>query len=170
MSPEKPLSLIVGVKYSATFARPDMPLYLATHIVDTVTARVPLAIIVLLDYCKRRSLPPYLQNRFVIPCEKVSISLWDAPGEQELLLWLEDALDQEIRHEVHEVQEEFCWGYTLELTRLRTADKVRKAAHAKDAQSKAYNLEAARLNNNLGLLVKAIVAAGLRLRLQMLLP
>ncbi|GFH32129.1 uncharacterized protein HaLaN_31297, partial [Haematococcus lacustris] len=51
-------------------------------------------------------------------------SLWDAPGEQELLLWLEDALDQEIRHEVHEVQEEFCWGYTLELTRLRTADKL----------------------------------------------
>ncbi|KAJ9514085.1 hypothetical protein QJQ45_002197 [Haematococcus lacustris] len=101
-----------------------MPLYLATHIVDTVTARVPLAIIVLLDYCKRRSLPPYLLNRFVLPCEKVSISLWDAPGEQELLLWLEDALDQEIRHEVHEVQEEFCWGYTLELTRLRTADKV----------------------------------------------
>ncbi|GFH13836.1 hypothetical protein HaLaN_09789 [Haematococcus lacustris] len=30
---------------------------------------------------------------------------------------------------IFQVQEEFCWGYTLELTRLRTADKVSRPSH-----------------------------------------
>lgn len=41
-----------------------------------------------------------------------------------LQLWLDEFLDAECTNEVFEVQEQFAFGISAELTRLRTAEKV----------------------------------------------
>lgn len=49
----------------------------------------------------------------------------DATDLEVLQLWLDEFLDAECTNEVFEVQEQFAFGISAELTRLRTAEKVR---------------------------------------------
>lgn len=104
-----------------------MPLYLATHTVEVVTAKVPLTMIMLLDLVKtsKTALPVDVRPRVVLPTSStVSVSLWDAPSPEVLLTWLNENLQYDATHDVHEVQEEFIWGLSFELARVRAADKV----------------------------------------------
>ena len=55
--------------------------------------------------------------RFIMPCR-------DATDLEVLQLWLDEFLDAECTNEVFEVQEQFAFGISAELTRLRTAEKV----------------------------------------------
>ena len=48
----------------------------------------------------------------------------DATDLEVLQLWLDEFLDAECTNEVFEVQEQFAFGISAELTRLRTAEKV----------------------------------------------
>eukprot|EP00199_Chlamydomonas_sp_CCMP681_P002669 CAMPEP_0119104920 /NCGR_PEP_ID=MMETSP1180-20130426/3004_1 /TAXON_ID=3052 ORGANISM="Chlamydomonas cf sp, Strain CCMP681" /NCGR_SAMPLE_ID=MMETSP1180 /ASSEMBLY_ACC=CAM_ASM_000741 /LENGTH=342 /DNA_ID=CAMNT_0007089803 /DNA_START=12 /DNA_END=1040 /DNA_ORIENTATION=- len=102
-----------------------MPLYLATHTVHAVTATVPLAMVVLADFVKRKALPNDLHVRLVLPTSgTVSVSVWDAPSTERLLEWLHANLAFDESHEVYEVQEEFSVGLAFELARARAAEKV----------------------------------------------
>ena len=53
------------------------------------------------------------------------MSCRDATDLEVLQLWLDEFLDAECTNEVFEVQEQFAFGISAELTRLRTAEKVR---------------------------------------------
>ena len=52
----------------------------------------------------------------------------DATDLEVLQLWLDEFLDAECTNEVSEVQEQFAFGISAELTRLRTAEKARRTA------------------------------------------
>ena len=54
------------------------------------------------------------------------MSCRDATDLEVLQLWLDEFLDAECTNEVFEVQEQFAFGISAELTRLRTAEKVSK--------------------------------------------
>jgi hypothetical protein len=44
------------------------------------------------DYIKRRSMPPDLKCRVVLPSGAVSVSVWDAPSQEALQEWLDTNL------------------------------------------------------------------------------
>ena len=59
------------------------------------------------DYVKRRSMPVDLKCRMVLPSGAVSMSLWDAPNQEELQAWLDTYLAEAepgLVSTVHEVQ------------------------------------------------------------------
>ncbi|CAL5221216.1 g3366 [Coccomyxa viridis] len=103
-----------------------MVLALAIHTVSTqVSAKVPFSMISLMDHVRKKDLPPELKCRQVFPTSGLrSTSLWDATDLEVLQLWLDEFLDAECTNEVFEVQEQFAFGISAELTRLRTAEKV----------------------------------------------
>lgn len=97
---------------------------------------VPLSMIVLTDYIKRRSLPPDLKCRMVLPSGSVSISLWDAPSLYSLQEWLNMTLaasEPGLVSTCHEVQEDFSYGVAFDLAQKRAADKM--AASSRNAIS-----------------------------------
>ncbi|BDA43654.1 hypothetical protein COCOBI_04-6670 [Coccomyxa sp. Obi] len=105
-----------------------MVLALAIHTVGTVSAKVPFAIVALLDHVRQKKLPPELKCRQVFPTSGLrSTSLWDTTDIETLQLWLDEFLDADCTNEVFEVQEDFAFGISAELTRLRTAEKVSAA-------------------------------------------
>lgn len=53
-----------------------------------------------------------------------SISLWDTQDPQALHEWLNDNLGADCTTVLSEVQEDFCFGLSLDLARMRAADKV----------------------------------------------
>ncbi|GLC33275.1 hypothetical protein PLESTB_000351900 [Pleodorina starrii] len=101
-----------------------MVLLHVTHYVEVPSSRVPLAVIILNDAIKRKSLPTNLKCRMVIPsCGNYSSSLWDASSIDDLQQWIETNLMDGVAH-IAEVPEEFTYGVALELTTSRAADKV----------------------------------------------
>lgn len=81
-----------------------MVLLLAVHTVEQVTAKVPLSMIILNDFIKRRSLPLGLKCRMVMPTSgEISVSLWEAADMQSLSLWLDENLVQDCASQVFEV-------------------------------------------------------------------
>eukprot|EP00983_Pelagomonas_calceolata_P072873 1151909-Pelagomonas_calceolata.AAC.4 len=58
-----------------------------------------------------------------------SVSVWDAPSAASLEAWLNEHLNQDVVHELNEVQEDFSHGIAFELSRARTADRVSVSAN-----------------------------------------
>jgi hypothetical protein len=78
-----------------------------------------------LDFAKRRATPPGCKCRMVLPSNgENSISLWDTQDPQALHEWLNDNLGADCTTVLSEVQEDFCFGLSLDLARMRAADKV----------------------------------------------
>eukprot|EP00798_Chlamydomonas_sp_ICE-L_P014214 gene14214-20184_t len=98
---------------------------MAVHTMEVETARVPLAMIMLSDHFKRRSLPPHLHLRVMAPSGKVCISMWDAPSCEAVQDWLDEnlSMDPGCTSTCHEVEEGFSIGLSLELARVRAAEK-----------------------------------------------
>ncbi|WIA40123.1 hypothetical protein OEZ86_013525 [Tetradesmus obliquus] len=104
---------------------PPTQLVLAVHTVEAATAKVPFAMILLLDFAKRKATPPGCKCRMVIPSDGItSVSLWDTADPASLQEWLAENLGSDCRSELHEVQEDFTWGMSLELARMRATEKV----------------------------------------------
>ncbi len=81
-----------------------MPLYQCVHCVDAVTAKVPLAMIILADCVQRRSLPSHLKCRMIVPTSGLqSTSLWDAPSQEDLQAWVDANLNQDCTSIIAEV-------------------------------------------------------------------
>eukprot|EP00884_Botryococcus_braunii_P019910 jgi/Botrbrau1/6602/Bobra.0189s0029.1 len=108
-----------------------MVLALAIHTVSAVTAKVPFSMIALLDHVRKKDLPPELKCRQVFPTNGLrSTSLWDVSDLETLQSWLDEFLEVDCTNEVHAVQEDFAYGISAELTRMRTAEKVNLNARA----------------------------------------
>jgi hypothetical protein len=61
----------------------------------------------------------------VVPSDgTTSFSLWDVADPETLLQWLGDNLGGDCITQLHEVQEDFTWGLSLELARMRAAERV----------------------------------------------
>lgn len=104
---------------------PENMLLLAVHTVDAVTAKVPLSMVMLLDHIKRKAIPADLHIRLVLPTSGLqSTSLWDAPCIEALQVWLDENLGVDCKSEVFEVQEDFTYGVSLELARVRAGEKI----------------------------------------------
>lgn len=102
-----------------------MVLLLAVHSVQSVTAKIPFSMVALLDLVKKNELPSDIKCRQVFPTSGLrSTSLWDAPSIETLQIWLDEFLDVDCTNEVFEVQEDFTFGISAELTRLRTTERV----------------------------------------------
>lgn len=100
-------------------------LVIAVHHVATPTAKVPFAMILLLDFAKRKATPQGCKCRMVLPSDgETSISMWDTQDPQSLHEWLNDNLGADCTTTLHEVQEDFTWGLSLDLARMRAADRV----------------------------------------------
>ncbi|GAX76139.1 hypothetical protein CEUSTIGMA_g3582.t1 [Chlamydomonas eustigma] len=113
-----------------------MVLVLALHKIEVENAMVPLSMIVLTDYIKRRSLPPDLKCRMVLPSGSVSISLWDTSSLVSLQEWLDITLaasEPGLVSTCHEVQEDFSYGIAFDLAQKRATDKM--AASSRSALS-----------------------------------
>ncbi|GFR48566.1 hypothetical protein Agub_g10468 [Astrephomene gubernaculifera] len=109
-----------------------MVLLLVTHVVEVPSSRVPLSVIILNDAIKRKSLPPNLKCRFVIPSAgNYSASIWDASSIEDLQQWIDTNLMDGVAH-IAEVPEEFTYGLALELTTSRAADKIQVATSSKN--------------------------------------
>lgn len=91
----------------------------------TPTAKVPFAMILLLDFAKRKATPHGCKCRMVLPSDgETSLSLWDTQDPQGLHEWLSDNLGSDCTTVLHEVQEDFTYGLSLDLARMRAADRV----------------------------------------------
>jgi hypothetical protein len=104
-------------------------LVLAVHAIEAATAKVPFSMIVLNDFIKRKAIPEEFHIRFVIPSGGLqSISLWDIPDTLEALdalkSWLDSSLGNDCTSEVSEVPEDFTYGLSIELARVRAGDQV----------------------------------------------
>eukprot|EP00879_Flechtneria_rotunda_P001693 GHRR01001854.1.p1 GENE.GHRR01001854.1~~GHRR01001854.1.p1 ORF type:complete len:288 (+),score=133.51 GHRR01001854.1:102-965(+) len=99
-------------------------LVMAVHTMEAATAKVPFSMILLLDFAKRKATPQDHKCRMVIPSDGVtSVSLWDTTDSAALQEWLADNLG-DCSTDLHEVQEDFTYGLSLELARMRAAEKV----------------------------------------------
>ena len=108
-----------------------MPLFLVVHTVGSVSAKVPFALISLLDAVRSKATPADLRCRQVTPTSgKVSTSLWDAPDAAALQAWLSSNIDADCTHEVCVVQEDFALGLAAEVGRARAADAAAGVAGA----------------------------------------
>jgi hypothetical protein len=106
-------------------------LVLAVHTIEAATAKVPFSMIVLNDFIKRKAIPEDYHVRFVIPSGGLqSVSLWDIPDTLEALdslkEWLDSNLGNDCASEVSEVPEDFTYGLSVELARVRASDQVRR--------------------------------------------
>ncbi|KAK9822598.1 hypothetical protein WJX74_009241 [Apatococcus lobatus] len=109
-------------------------LVLCVHTVPEVTAKVPFAMVMLMDKVRKRDVPVSLRCRQVIPTSgNQSTSMWDVPSIDELQEWLGSVCGGECASEIYEVQEDFAYGISTELTRVRTADRVAANARATTA-------------------------------------
>eukprot|EP01025_Chloroclados_australasicus_P030815 TRINITY_DN30_c0_g1_i2.p2 TRINITY_DN30_c0_g1~~TRINITY_DN30_c0_g1_i2.p2 ORF type:complete len:312 (+),score=42.26 TRINITY_DN30_c0_g1_i2:120-938(+) len=100
-------------------------LVLAVHTVEEVTAKVPLSTIMLLDHVKRKDVPDSLKPRMVLPTAgQTCVSVWDAPAVETLQMWLDGILGSYCKTEAIEIQEDFAYGLAVELTRVRTTEKI----------------------------------------------
>eukprot|EP01023_Acetabularia_acetabulum_P033364 TRINITY_DN3122_c0_g1_i1.p2 TRINITY_DN3122_c0_g1~~TRINITY_DN3122_c0_g1_i1.p2 ORF type:complete len:252 (+),score=57.76 TRINITY_DN3122_c0_g1_i1:481-1236(+) len=100
-------------------------LVLAVHQVEEVTAKVPLSTIMLLDHVKRKDIPDSLKPRLVLPTAgQVCMSVWDSPSVETLQMWLDGVLGSYCKTEAIEVQEDFAYGLSVELARVRTTEKI----------------------------------------------
>eukprot|EP01024_Parvocaulis_polyphysoides_P028590 TRINITY_DN2581_c1_g2_i3.p2 TRINITY_DN2581_c1_g2~~TRINITY_DN2581_c1_g2_i3.p2 ORF type:complete len:283 (+),score=66.33 TRINITY_DN2581_c1_g2_i3:122-850(+) len=100
-------------------------LVLAVHQVDEVTAKVPLSTIMLLDHVKRKDIPDSLKPRLVLPTAgQVCVSVWDSPTVETLQMWLDGVLGSYCKTEAIEVQEDFAYGLSVELARVRATEKI----------------------------------------------
>ncbi|KAF6261745.1 hypothetical protein COO60DRAFT_734763 [Scenedesmus sp. NREL 46B-D3] len=109
----------------STSSGPPTQLVLAVHTVEAATAKVPFALILLLDFAKRKATPPGCKCRMVVPSDGItSVSMWDTVDPAGLQEWLTENLGSDCRTELHEVQEDFTWGLSLELARMRATEKV----------------------------------------------
>jgi hypothetical protein len=79
----------------------------------------------LLDAVKKKSIPAEFKCRQVFPTNGTrSTSLWDAPDVSSLQEWLDEFLDADCNSEVHQVQEQFAYGISAELSRIRATERV----------------------------------------------
>ena len=131
-----------------------MPLFLVIHTVGSVSAKVPFALISLLDAVRSKALPSDLRCRQVTPTSgRLSSSLWDAPDAASVQAWLDSHIDADCTHEVAAVQEDFALGLAAEVGRARAADvaagvagaaRARAAALAGDLRSRSWDPAGAR--------------------------
>jgi len=133
---------------------PPTKLFLAVHTVESVSARVPFSIILLMDAAKRKAIPESVGRvRMVIPSDgRESVSLWDAPAPAPLQAWLSSNLGPDAIVQVYGVEEDFCLGVGFELARARAADRTARAAERAGA---AMSARMAELDSKTGLVAGA---------------
>ncbi|KAK9803160.1 hypothetical protein WJX72_006101 [[Myrmecia] bisecta] len=124
-------------------------LVLAVHTVSAVTAKVPFGMIMLMDHIQKKEVPQELRCRQVHPTSGLrSTSLWDVPSVAALQEWLDEFLDVDCQNEVFEIQEEFAYGISVDLSRARTAEMVsantRATAAAVNERTKAATAAASK--------------------------
>jgi len=106
---------------------------------------VPFSMMALLDAVKKKSIPAEIKCRQVFPTSGTrSTSLWDAPDITSLQEWLDEFLDADCNSEVHQVQEQFAFGISAELSRIRATERVTDQTRATAAamQERVGDLDA----------------------------
>jgi len=141
-----------------------MPLFLVIHTVGSVSAKVPFALISLLDAVRSKATPADLRCRQVTPTSgRSSSSLWDAPDAAALQAWLASAIDADCTHEVCAVQEDFALGLAAEVGRARAADAAVGVAGAARAKAAAL-ADDLRRREGTGTAIAAAAKAGAALK------
>lgn len=104
-----------------------MVLVMVVHTLESVTATVPMGMIMLKNFQVKKEIPDDFRLRMIIPTSGTSsFSMWDATEGSLLKHWLEANLDQGVQHEIVEVVEDFAYGISGMLSQARTSEKMQE--------------------------------------------
>ncbi|GMH39444.1 hypothetical protein BSKO_07342 [Bryopsis sp. KO-2023] len=104
-----------------------MVLVMVVHSLETVTATVPMCMIMLKDIHVKKEIPDDFKLRMIVPTSGTSsFSMWDVTEASLLEHWLQANLDQGVKHEIIEVVEDFAFGISSMLSQARAAEKMQE--------------------------------------------
>ena len=104
-------------------------LFLVTHTIPEVTAKVPFAIMMLTDAMASKKIPGHLKCRQIVPtASTVSTSLWEAPDAAALLEYVDATMGEFATSQAFPVVPEYLHGVALDLGKSHIAENINTAA------------------------------------------